>query len=306
MQAAKTWKHIRKWLACWQLYVMVLPALLYLILFAYRPMYGIQIAFKDYKMRAGVAGSAWVGFSNFRRLFSSYWFPVIIQNTLTLSVLSILIGFPMPIILALLVNEVGETKAQKTFQTISYAPHFITTVVLCGMITLFLSPSNGIINKAIEALGGTRVNFMQSAVAFKWIYVLSGVWQGMGWSSIIYVASLSGIDKSQIEAAEIDGASRFQKILHVSLPHIFPTIAILFILQCGTLLSVGYEKVYLLQTSPNLAGSEIVSTYVYKMGLEKSDFSFSTAVGLFNSVCNSLILIFANTLSKRVTEYSLF
>ena len=209
---------LRKWLECWQLYVMLLPALLYLILFAYKPMYGILIAFKNYKMKLGIMGSPWVGFTNFERLFSSYWFPVIVKNTLTLSVLSLILSFPLPIILALALNEVSSEGVRRTFQTISYAPHFITTVVLCGMITLFLSQSNGIINKLVVALGGQAYAYMQDAKAFKWVYVLSGIWQSVGWSSIIYFAALSGLDKSQQEAADIDGANRFQKIVHINFP----------------------------------------------------------------------------------------
>lgn len=299
-------RELQKWLGCWQLYVMVLPALIYILIFAYRPMYGIVIAFKDFKLRAGVMGSAWVGVKHFQRLFGSYWFPIIIRNTLTLSTLSLAVGFPIPIMLAILMNEVSGEGVRRVFQTISYAPHFITTVVLCGMVALFLSQSNGIVNKLIVGLGGQRVSFMQDAVYFKWIYVISGIWQGMGWNSIIYFASLSGLDKSNLEAAEIDGASRLQKIWHINLPHLLPTITILLILQCGSLLSVGYEKVYLLQTSPNLSGSEVISTYVYKVGLEQADFSFSTAVGLFNSVCNATILLLANFISKAASQTSLF
>ena len=290
----------------WQLYVMTLPALIWLILFCYKPMYGVIIAFKDYKLRAGILGSPWVGIKQFERLFSSFWFPILVGNTLTLSVLALLIGFPLPILLALFINEVHSNRFRKTFQTISYAPHFITTVVVCGMITLFLSPTNGIINKIITAFGGESVMFMQSPLLFKWIYVISGIWQSLGWSTIIYFAALSGIDRSQIEAAEIDGASKWKQIIHINLPFIMPTITIILILQCGSLLSVGYEKAFLLQTSPNLAGSEIISTYVYKVGLQGSDFSFSTAVGLFNSICNLIILITANTLSKRISQNSLY
>ena len=299
-------KALRPWLVNWQLYVLILPALVYLILFAYKPMYGITIAFKNYKMKLGIAGSAWVGFDNFGRIFTSYWFPIIIRNTLTVSLLSLVMGFPMPIIFALMLNEVRRDNTRKVFQTISYAPHFITTVVLCGMIILFLSKSNGIINKFVEFLGGERYAYMQDANAFKWIYSLSGVWQGLGWSSIIYYASLSSLDKEQLEAADIDGASRMQKIRYINLPCLYPTITILLILNCGSMLSVGYEKAYLLQTTPNLNGSEIISTYVYKMRLVKSDFSFSTAVDLLNSVCNIIILMIANFISRKISETSLF
>ena len=291
---------------CWQLYVLMLPALIYIVLFAYKPMYGILIAFKDYSLKKGILASPWVGFKNFQRLFSSYWFPIILKNTLTISLLSLVIGFPIPIMLALLLNEVKSTKFRNMVQTFSYAPHFISMVVMCGMVAMFLSPTTGIVNKLLNALGMESVFFMQEAGLFKWVYVLSGVWQGTGWSSVIYFAALSGVDKSLLEAADMDGATRLQKIWHVNLPVILPTILVMFILQCGSLLSVGYEKAYLLQTSSNLTGSEIISTYVYKVGLVQSDFSFSTAAGLFNMVVNCIILISANQLSKKVAKTGLF
>ncbi len=291
---------------CWQLYVLMLPALIYIVLFAYKPMYGILIAFKDYSLKKGILASPWVGFKNFQRLFSSYWFPIILKNTLTISLLSLVIGFPIPIILALLLNEVRSNKFRSMVQTFSYAPHFISMVVMCGMVAMFLSPTTGIVNKLLNALGMESVFFMQEAGLFKWVYVLSGVWQGTGWSSVIYFAALSGVDKSLLEAADMDGATRLQKIWHVNLPVILPTILVMFILQCGSLLSVGYEKAYLLQTSSNLTGSEIISTYVYKVGLVQSDFSFSTAAGLFNTVVNCIILISANQLSKKVAKTGLF
>lgn len=290
----------------WRLYVMMLPAIVYIVLFAYKPMYGILIAFKDFSVKKGVWGSPWVGFENFQRLYQSYWFPVILKNTLTISLLSLLIGFPIPIVLALMLNEVKSVKFRNTVQTVSYLPHFISTVVMCGMVVLFVSPDNGIINKFLNMLGMESVYFMQESSMFKWVYTVSGVWQNMGWDSIIYFAALSGVDKSLLEAAEVDGATRMQKILHINLPSIIPTIVVLLILQCGSLLSVGYEKAFLLQTGSNLTGSEIISTYVYKVGLEQSDFSFSTAVNLFNTVVNSVILITANTLSKKITKEGLF
>lgn len=297
---------VKKMARKWQLYVLLLPALLYTTLFCYKPMYGILIAFKDFRIRRGIWGSEWVGFANFERLFASYWFPIILKNTLTISVLNLLISFPMPIILALLLNEVKNAKFRKTVQTVSYAPHFISTVVMCGMITMFLSPRSGIINKIITMLGFEAVYFMQSTSMFKWIYVISEIWQNVGWSSIIYFAALSGVDGALLEAAEIDGASRIQKIWYINLPAILPTIMVMFILQCGRVLSVGYEKAYLLQNDLNLIGSEIISTYVYKVGLEQSDFAFSTATGLFNTVVNCVILVSANTLSKKITKSGLF
>lgn len=293
-------------LSRWQLYLMAAPAAVYILLFAYKPMYGVLIAFKNFSLARGIWDSPWAGFGNFIRLFQSYWFPIILTNTLSLSVLSLLVGFPVPILLALMANEMSNERLKRTFQTVSYAPHFISTVVICSMIILFLSPSSGIVNQSIAALGLQKVNFMQEAGMFKWVYVLSGIWQGGGWGAIIYFAALSAVDKELLEAADIDGASRLNKIVHINFPVLVPTIVVLFILNCGSLLSVGYEKVYLLQNSTNLSGSEVISTYVYKMGLERQDFSFSTAAGLFNSVVNCIILVFANTVSRRVGESSLW
>ena len=291
---------------CWQVYVMLLPALIYIILFAYKPMYGVLIAFKTYKMKLGIMKSPWCGLDNFYRLFNSYWFPITIRNTLTLSVLSLVLGFPLPIILALMLNELKSEGIRRTIQTVSYAPHFISTVVLCSMVTLFLSPSSGAINKFIEFFGGKPVSFMASAPMFKWIYVISGIWQGVGWSSIIFTAALAGVDRSLLEAADIDGATRIQKIWYVNVPVLIPTIVIMLILQCGSLLSVGYEKVYLLQNDFNMTAAEVISTYTYKVGLEQADFAFSTAVGVLNSVVNSIILIIVNAISRRVSETALW
>lgn len=285
---------------------MVLPAVLYIIFFAYKPMYGVLIAFKNYSFRKGILGSEWIGLANFSRLFNSYWFPIILRNTLTISLLTLLLSFPLPILLALLLNEVKSRRFCSTVQTVSYAPHFISTVVMCGMVMLFTSPTNGIINKFITMFGGNAVSFMQEPTMFKWVYVISGIWQNIGWNSIIYWAALSSVDKMQLEAAELDGANHWQKIWYVNIPAILPTIVVTFILQCGQLLSVGYEKAYLLQTPMNLMGSEIISTYVYKVGLEQADFAFSTATGLFNSVINCVILLLANYLSKKTTESALF
>jgi putative aldouronate transport system permease protein len=293
-------------LTSWQLYVMVLPALVYILLFHYKSMYGIIIAFKQFSMRKGIMGSPWIGFDNFTRLFSSYWFPVIIKNTLTLSLLNLIVGFPIPIILALLLNEVNNARFRKTFQTVSYAPHFISTVVMCGMLVIFTNPTHGIFNILLNKMGVESINFMGIAEDFKWVYVLSGVWQEMGWGSIIYYAALSSLDKSLIEAADIDGASRLQKIWYINLPVLVPTIMVLLVLQFGSLLSVGYEKVYLLQNATNLSASEVISTYVYKIGLQQADFSFAAATDLFNSVVNTVILLTANGISRRLTQTSLF
>ena len=287
-------------------YLLALPAIIYILVFCYKPMYGIVIAFKNFTFRGGIWGSKWVGLYHFKRLFASYWFPIILRNTLTLSLLSILITFPVPIVLALMVNEVSNARVKKLFQTVSYAPHFISTVVMCGMVILFLKPTSGLINNFLAALGQERVYFMQNPAYFKWIYVLSDVWQNTGWNAIIYFAALSAIDKEQVEAAEVDGASRMQIILHVNLPVLVPTIMVMLILKCGQVMNIGYEKVYLLQNDANLLGSEVISTFVYKMGIESNEFSFSTATGLLNSVINAIVLVLANTFSKRVTQSGLW
>ncbi len=297
---------LKKVLPRWQLYLMMLPALAYLLLFVYKPMYGIIIAFKDYRLSLGIWNSEWIGFSNFVRLFKSYWFPIIFRNTLIISCLGLILGFPVGPILALMVNEIQNSWIKKTFQTISYAPHFISTVVMCGMVILFLSPSGGIINLLRNTFGLESIFFMQDSDMFKWIYVLSGIWQGMGWSAIIYYAALASVDKQIVEAAKIDGAKRIHIIRHVNLPVLIPTMTILFILSCGQLLGVGYEKAYLLQNSANLSGSEVISTYVYKVGLEKKDFGFSTATGLFNSLINVIILMIVNQIAKKTSENSLW
>ena len=290
----------------WQLWLMMVPAIVYMVLFVYKPMGGVLIAFQDYSLKRGVWGSEWVGFENFNRLFKSYWFPIILKNTLTLSLLSLLLSFPAPIILALAANEIRSERRKRTFQTVSYAPHFISTVVVCGMITVFLSPESGVINFLLQAIGIDPVAFLAKPNAFKWVYVLSGIWQTVGWSAIIYIAALSGVDKNLLEAAEIDGANRIQRIRYVNFPVLIPTIVIMFILRCGSILGVGYEKVYLLQNTANLSASEVISTYVYKVGLEKADFGFSTAVNLFNNVINCIVLILSNKISKKVSGSSLF
>lgn len=285
----------------WQLYLLVLPALLYILIFNYKPMYGIIIAFKDFSMRKGIWGSPWVGFANFERLFRSPWFPTILKNTLTISFLSILIGFPVPIILALMVNEVKNQKIKKTFQMVSYAPHFISLVVVTSMINLFLSPSSGVLSHFVSALGGSTDGWLTKSESFKWVFILSGVWQQAGWGALIYYAALSAVDPNLLEAAEIDGANKLKRIWHINLPAILPTIVIMLIMKFGQVMSVGYEKVFLMQNDLNIMGSEVISTYVYKLGMEQGDFSFSTAVGLFNSVVNCILLTVANWTSKKLS-----
>ncbi len=284
----------------WQLYLMFLPALIYVILFCYKPMYGVIIAFQDYKIRKGISGSEWVGLEHFIRLFKSYWFPIILKNTLTTSILCTLITFPLPIIIALMANEIKNQKLKKGFQIVSYAPHFVTTVVVCSMINLFLDPSSGILAMAVEAITGEVPRWLTSPTAFKWLYIVSQGWQTCGWGALIYYATLSSVDPNLLEAAQIDGANKLQRILHVNLPIVRSMIEILIFILFGSVMSVGYEKVYLMQNDLNLIGSEVISTYVYKMGIEKGSFSFSTAVGLFNSVVNCILLTIANYTSKKM------
>ena len=240
---------------------MCLPAVLFFLLFAYKPMYGILIAFKKYNMRVGIMGSEWIGLDNFKRLFSSYWFPIILKNTLTLSLLSLILGFPLPIILALLLNEVSNGHFRKTFQTVSYAPHFISTVVMCGMLTLFLNPTSGIFNIIITKLGGESVNFLQDPANFKWIYVLSAVWQEMGWGSIIYLATLSAVDPALYEAAAIDGAGPWQKFKSITLPMLAPATTINVTLAFTQSLKV-FDIVYAMTGGGPLNSTETVGTYV--------------------------------------------
>jgi putative aldouronate transport system permease protein len=295
--------HIKK---CWRLYVLLLPAVVYLFIFNYIPIAGIQIAFKDYTASGGIWGSTWVGLKHFKYFFNSVQFSTLLINTVKLSVYSLLVGFPFPILLAILLNETKSIKLKKVVQSLTYAPYFISTVVLVSMVTMFLSSSTGIINQVIEFLGGNAVDFMGKAEYFRPIYVLSGIWQGTGWSSIIFIAALAGIDVQLHEAAQMDGANRLQKIWHIDLPGIIPTAVIVFIMSCGSIMSVGFEKAFLMQNSLNLSTSEIISTYVYKIGLKNAQYSFTTAIGLFNSVINLILLLFVNKISKKVSDVSLF
>lgn len=302
----RTKKTFKRIISCWQLYVFLIPTLIYFIIFAYGPMYGVQIAFRDYSPRKGIWGSKWVGLEHFTRFFDSYYFSELIKNTLSISVYSIVVGTILPILLALMVNELPNSKFKNVFQTATYAPYFISTVVFCGMITIFMNAPSGLINQMIQSLGGEPVGFLTTPSYFNDVFVWSGAWQGTGWSSIVYVAALSSVDEQLHEAAKIDGANRMQRIWHINLPHLLPTIITLFILSCGSALSVGYEKVFLLQNSLNISTSEVISTYVYKAGLVDAQYSFATAVGLFNSVINIIVLFIANTISRKVSETSLW
>ncbi len=290
----------------WDLYILLAPALILLIIFNYVPMYGVQIGFRDYLATRGIWGSPWVGLKHFIRFFTSYNCKTLFVNTIALSIYSLIAGFPMPIVLALLLNKLRFEKLKKVAQTVSYAPHFISTVVLVGMITIFTDTENGIINIIIRMAGGSPINFMGRPELFRHIYVWTDVWKEMGWGAIIYMASLSNISPELYESAKIDGANKFQTILHIDLPSILPTIVTLMILRSGSILSVGFEKAYLMQKPLNLTVSEIISTYVYKIGIQGAQFSYSTAIGLFNSVVNALMLVTVNWISGRISETSLW
>ncbi|MBD3917162.1 sugar ABC transporter permease [Paenibacillus sp. PR3] len=290
----------------YQLYLFLLPTIVFFAIFAYWPMYGVIIAFKDFSVTKGIMGSPWAGFEHFERFFHSYNFKELISNTLGLSVLGLIVTFPLPIILALSLNQVTNLNFKKFVQTTVYAPFFISTVVLSGMILVFLSPT-GIINQLIVHLGGhDPILFMSKPEYFKATYILSDVWQGTGFSAIVYLAALAGVNPEIHEAAIVDGATKWQRILNVDLPSIMPTAIILLILAVGNIMGVGFEKAYLLQTPTNLPSSEIISTYVYKVGLKQSQYSFSAAVGLFNSVINLILLLSVNKAAKKLSSTSLF
>lgn len=288
------------------LWLLVIPGLIWYAIFVYWPMYGIIIAFKDFKVFAGINKSPWVGFFWFIQFFQDHFFWRLIRNTLLLNLYSILWGFPAPIIFALLLNEVINIGYKKIAQTISYLPYFISTVVIVGMLFDFLSPSTGIVNRVIQDMGGKPINFMADARYFRTIYIGSDIWQGLGWNAIIYLAALSGIDPELYEAATVDGASRMQKIWHITIPGIMPTIVILLILSFGGMLSVGYEKIILMYNGQTYKVADVINTYVYRIGLGNGQYSFGTAVGLFQSVVNFIIIIFINWFAKKVSDISLW
>lgn len=290
----------------WQLYVMLILPVTYLIIFAYLPMGGAIIAFKDYSIRGGIWGSDWVGLKHFKNFFTTPDFKVLMRNTLALSLYSLVISFPMPIFLALAINEMRGRHYKKVVQMVTYLPYFISTVVLVGIMQNIFSVRTGLINNIITAFGGTAVDFMGKPEFFRSLYVWSGVWQGMGYSAVIYIAALASVDTSQVEAAIIDGAGRFARVWNVDIPAIMPTIVIQLILAVGSIMSLGFEKVYLMQNPVNMQFSEIISTFVYKRGLINFQYSYATAVGLFNSVCNLVLIVLANMFSKKVNETSLW
>ena len=292
----------------WQLYLLLLLPITFLVVFSYVPMYGAQISFRNYTAKGGMLGSTWVGVKQFEKFFTSPQFWRLIRNTFLLSIYGLLAGFPIPIMLALALNNVDNERYKKTVQMVTYAPHFISTVVLVGMMSQLFSYNYGLVNKVIDMLGGSRKLFLTEPQYFRHLYVWSGVWQGMGYNSIIYISALSSIDPSLYEAAKVDGANRLQRIFHIEIPGILPTIITLLILNTGRLLSVGHEKVLLMQCTQNYETSDIISIYIYRMTFQGSlpDYSYTTAIGLFNSVINFVLITLVNAISKRVTETSLW
>jgi putative aldouronate transport system permease protein len=289
----------------WPYYLFLAPAVLYYIVFHYFPLYGLQIAFKDFSPAYGIWGSPWVGFDHFERFFNSYHFWTLIKNTFLISIYQLAL-FPISIIVALAFNELKNGWFKRSAQTITYAPHFISVVVMAGMIVAFLNPSTGIINQFVKLLGFEPVAFLSEPDWFKTIFVFSGEWQNLGWGAIIYLAALSGVNPLLHEAAKIDGATRLQRIWYINIPAILPTIVILLILNFGNFMAIGFEKIYLLQNPLNMGSSDVIQTYVYRSGLLEAQYSFSAAVGFFNSLINFILLILFNYIARRTTQNSLW
>lgn len=296
----------RQFLKDYQYYLLLLPAVIWYAIFAYGPMYGVQIAFKRFSGAKSIMESPWVGLRHFRNFFGSYYFRELIKNTLNISVYSLIVNAPIPILVSLMLNEIRSKRYKKIVQTVVYAPHFISTVVLVGIVIIMLSPSSGVINTFRKMLGFESVYYMIQPSAFSHIYVWSGVWQNVGWNSVIYLAALSAISPELHEAAMIDGASRLQRIRYLNLPTLMPTFTILLILSVGSIMNVGYEKVLLMQNALNKTTANVISTYVYDRGLIKAEYDFATAVGLFNNVINFILLLTVNAVARKVSDTSLF
>ncbi len=290
----------------WQLYILILPAVIYFFVFNYLPLYGIQIAFKDYKAGLGILDSKWVGIEHFKNFFNAYYFKRLLTNTLLLNLYNLLWSFPVPVILALLLNRIRSDKVKRGIQTTIYVPYFISTVVLAGMLYIFLSPSNGILNYALSYFNHKPIDFMSESSMFRTIYVISGVWQSAGWGTILYIASLSGVDQSLYEAADIDGANIWQKIRYIDIPTIIPVMTMVFILDCGRLLSSNTDKALVMQTPGNIPTSDIIGVYVYNVGIGSANFSYTAAIGLFINVINFILIISVNRISKKITDVGLF
>lgn len=290
----------------WQLYIMILPAVIFFLVFHYLPMYGIQIAFKDYRAVDGIAGSPWAGFKHFTTFFQAYYFKRLLVNTLVLNVENLIISFPVPIIMAIMLNQIKNDKLKQGIQTSIYVPYFISTVVLAGMLYIFLSPTSGILNTVRGWFGQNAVDFMSSASAFRPIYIISSIWQNAGYSTILFIAALAGVDQSLYEAAEIDGASIWQKIRYIDLPSLLPTIMMVLVLDCGKLLNSNTEKTLVMQTAGNIPTSDIIGVYVYNVGLGTGQFSYTAAIGLFINIINFILIITVNRISKKATDVGLF
>lgn len=290
----------------WQFYLLIIPPVLYFIIFKYIPMVNSVIAFKDYNVVAGIWGSEWAGLKYFKLFFDNPNFWPLVKNTLILSLYTLAVGFPIPILLALMLNEIRQGVFKRSVQMVTYAPYFISTVVIVSMLTLILSPRLGIVNDLLGVFGIDSINFLGEQSMFRSVYVWSDVWQHTGYNAIIYIAALAGVNPELYEAAKVDGASRLQKIIHIDLPSIMPVMVIILILNVGNVMAIGFEKVYLLQNPLNLATSEIIATYVYKVGLLNANFSFATAVGLFNSVINLILLVSVNAFARRISNNSLW
>ncbi|MEC0239984.1 ABC transporter permease subunit [Paenibacillus dokdonensis] len=300
----KVWK--KQFLKRYELYLMLLLPMAWYVIFMYGPMYGLQIAFKDYSPIRGFWGSEWIGFEHFERFFSSYYFWRLIKNTVTIQTVSLILGFPIPILLALLINEIRVNRFKKILQNITYIPHFISVVVVVGMLSLFLNQDHGIVNIALVHLGIDPVPFMQKPEWFKSLFIGSNIWTDMGWQSIIYIAALSGVDPQLYEAAKVDGATRLQRVIHVSIPAILPTIIILLILDIGHFMDIGFQKIILMQNDLNMSSSDVIATFTYRKGILDGDYSYTTAIGLFNAVINFILLISINQLARKKAETSLW
>lgn len=290
----------------WEYILLIIPGVIFYILFCYIPMYGAIIAFKDFRFGDTIFSAQWVGFKWFDEFFRSMYFFRLIKNTLLLNIYGLIFGFPVPIIFALVLNEIRRDKFKRVIQTVSYMPYFISTVVVVGMIYNFISIKHGLVNNILESAGYERINFLMESAYFRPMYIISGIWQSFGWGSIIYFAAMSAIDVQLYEAAIVDGANRIKQIWHITIPGIMPTIIILLILSIGNMLNVGFEKIILLYNPQTYDVADVISTFVYRRGLLEMNYSYSTAVGLFNSVLNFILLVFANTMSRKYSETSLW
>ena len=306
-RALRALRHVRRRLANdWQIYIFLLPAMVFFYVFNYLPLYGIQIAFRNFKAVRGITGSDWVGLKNFRDFFNAYYFGRLFSNTFLLNLFGLFWGFPIPIFMAIMLNQLDMRRLKKFTQTAIYVPHFISTVVMAGMLYLFFSPTNGIVNHIITRMGGKSIYFMVEPSWFRRLFIGSDIWQHAGWNTILYIATLASINPEIYEAATIDGATKWQKILYVDLPHLIPIATMMLILNCGSLLGSNTDKALLMSTSGNVSVSDIIGVYVYRMGLEKAQFSYTAAIGLSVNVINFVMILTVNAVSRKLSDTSLF